>query len=538
MPGLRDIKVRFSGDASGLQKAAAQSESSVSRFSDRTQKVAKVALAGVGAFVGGLALALKGGVEGIQEGEEAESKFADALSRSSPKIRAQADALKANAEQVQKNTRFTYEAALGASTFLAAQDGLKRAVGAGVVSMKDATNVSLDLATVMGVDATTAAGVLSKALAAPEKATGALRKAGVTLTAGEQAKVKALVKSGKVADAQALIMDKLKTKTEGAATAAGQTTAGQLERAKNAFGEVQESLATALLPTLTNLLQKFVAVTAWAQDNPGKIKVIVGVLGALAAVIGTVSLAITVWSAITRTAAAIQAVWNAVMAANPIVLITLAILALIAVVVVIATKTDWFQRLWKNAWGAIQGAVSGAFNWIKSNWPLILAILTGPIGLAVLAITKNKDRIIGVIGAIPEAAKRLFSGLGDVLAAPLKWAIEAVRSAWNNTVGGKGWDKVSIPFAPDLPGFRIPMLAQGGTARAGMAHIVGEAGPELFVPGRTGTVVPNHDLGGDQTLNLTLDLGEGIQKVFEIKLDRRNRATKTAALAGSRRAFA
>jgi hypothetical protein len=39
-------------------------------------------------------------------------------------------------------------------------------------------------------------------------------------------------------------------------------------------------------------------------------------------------------------------------------------------------------------------------------------------------------------------------------------------------------------------------LADGGTATAGRPYIVGERGPELFVPGRTGTVVPNHAMGG------------------------------------------
>lgn len=44
--------------------------------------------------------------------------------------------------------------------------------------------------------------------------------------------------------------------------------------------------------------------------------------------------------------------------------------------------------------------------------------------------------------------------------------------------------------------YGFPGLANGGTATAGRPYIVGERGPELFVPGRTGTVVPNHAMGG------------------------------------------
>jgi hypothetical protein len=38
-------------------------------------------------------------------------------------------------------------------------------------------------------------------------------------------------------------------------------------------------------------------------------------------------------------------------------------------------------------------------------------------------------------------------------------------------------------------------LAKGGPAKAGQPYIVGEEGPELFVPNQSGTVVPNHALG-------------------------------------------
>jgi len=39
-------------------------------------------------------------------------------------------------------------------------------------------------------------------------------------------------------------------------------------------------------------------------------------------------------------------------------------------------------------------------------------------------------------------------------------------------------------------------LANGGTAMGGRSYIVGERGPELFTPGRTGSVAPNNAIGG------------------------------------------
>lgn len=536
--GVREVRVRFSGDSSGLARAAQDGEKSMGRFSDRTQKFAKVALAGVAALGVGLAAGLVAGVKGLQEGEEAEAKFNDALSRSTAGMRNQAEALKANAEELQRKTRFTYEDGLAISTAIAKNESLSGVIKKGITDAVGLTNVTADLATVLGTDGATAADQLAKALAKPESASRFLTKAGVDLSTAQEAQIKAWVKGGQTAKAQGFILDKLKEKSEGAALAAGETTAGQMERAKNAFGEVQEQLAVGLLPVLTDLLDRLVKVTAWAQENPGKVKLVVLILGALAAIIGTVSLAITTWNALVKVATAVQAVWNAVMAANPIVLITLAIIALIAVIVVIATKTDWFQRLWSAAWGAIKGAVSGAFNWVKSNWPLILAILTGPIGIAVLTITKNWDKIKDGAAKMKDGIVGLFKGLADIITAPFRAAVDGLKSVWNSTIGGKGIPSIGIgPFK--TPGFTIPYLAEGGTAHRGMAHIVGEEGPELFVPGRTGTVVPNDALGGgDLVVELHARDGVTLEGLIEKVIVRRDRATRSAVLAGSRRALA
>ena len=44
-------------------------------------------------------------------------------------------------------------------------------------------------------------------------------------------------------------------------------------------------------------------------------------------------------------------------------------------------------------------------------------------------------------------------------------------------------------------------FAEGGRPPVGRASIVGERGPELFVPSVAGTVIPNHQLGGGGSVN-------------------------------------
>ena len=57
--------------------------------------------------------------------------------------------------------------------------------------------------------------------------------------------------------------------------------------------------------------------------------------------------------------------------------------------------------------------------------------------------------------------------------------------------------------------FGFPGKAKGGPVTGGRSYMVGERGPELFTPGRTGGITPNHDLamgGGSTNINITYDI--------------------------------
>ena len=68
-----------------------------------------------------------------------------------------------------------------------------------------------------------------------------------------------------------------------------------------------------------------------------------------------------------------------------------------------------------------------------------------------------------------------------------------------------------------IPGFGgLPILggkARGGPVKAGGSFVVGEKGPELFVPKRSGTIIPNDKLGGGSTsINVNVDAsGSSVQ---------------------------
>lgn len=79
---------------------------------------------------------------------------------------------------------------------------------------------------------------------------------------------------------------------------------------------------------------------------------------------------------------------------------------------------------------------------------------------------------------------------------------------------------------PKLPSLNIPGRAVGGPVSSGSPYIVGERGPELFVPGNSGTIVPNGSpisQSSNTTININVGLMTGsaieqrdaAQKIFE-----------------------
>ena len=47
--------------------------------------------------------------------------------------------------------------------------------------------------------------------------------------------------------------------------------------------------------------------------------------------------------------------------------------------------------------------------------------------------------------------------------------------------------------------------ANGGAVKGGGSYVVGERGPEVFSPGVSGTITPNHALGGSTTVIVNVD---------------------------------
>lgn len=80
----------------------------------------------------------------------------------------------------------------------------------------------------------------------------------------------------------------------------------------------------------------------------------------------------------------------------------------------------------------------------------------------------------------------------DLIAIQLKASATSLFKSLFSMYAGGGFGTGNAFGNQDLGGF----LADGGSASANTPYIVGERGPELFVPRSSGTVIPNHALAG------------------------------------------
>lgn len=206
-------------------------------------------------------------------------------------------------------------------------------------------------------------------------------------------------------------------------------------------------------------------IQGWADLSSGVANFIVPATKAIL-ITGRQRVASLLTAGATRSWAAAQRLLNLAFLTSPIGIAIVAVVALAAAIVVAWNRSETFRRIVTGAFNAVRNAAAAAFGWVRRNWPLLLGILTGPIGFAVIAIVRHRDRILDLFRAVPGAIKRFMSGVASVISAPFRAAVEAIRAIWNSTIGGKGFSfgGWNPPGPGSVPGFsiRIPTLHSGG----------------------------------------------------------------------------
>lgn len=173
-------------------------------------------------------------------------------------------------------------------------------------------------------------------------------------------------------------------------------------------------------------------------------------IGGVALVVKAVTAATSAWAAIQAVVRAATVVWtgvqwllNAALTANPIGLVIVAVAALVAAIVWVATQTTWFQDLWNVVWGGIQAAAGAVIDWlVDAFWWLA-----------------QKSQAMG------EGIENAFSTVADAIKGAFRSAFNAIANLWNSTVGRLSW---TVPdWVPGIGGStlsapKIPTFHTGG----------------------------------------------------------------------------
>lgn len=239
------------------------------------------------------------------------------------------------------------------------------------------------------------------------------------------------------------------------------------------------------LPTdkAAGLMSSFADLSGGLEPVLGMVKGMGGHLATLATRTGLTSAATSVWTGI-------QGAFNAVMALNPVGLIVVAVGALALGLIAAYKNSETFRDI-----------VDGVFRFVAKGVGASLGFIL--------------DRISDLIGAAATVADKIpgLGGVADKLRAAqdkIDGMASSVKNFGQETDDARAkvklfsgelehLNKVNLhQGAPVvvLPGGPVRARQHGGPVSAGSPYLVGEAGPELFVPGRSGGIVPNG--GGTQ----------------------------------------
>ena len=324
------------------------------------------------------------------------------------------------------------------------------------------------------------------------------------------ANLTALTTTNKLSDAQKANKDAA-NKNADAITQLGGKLAGQASAQANTFTGRIKGLTTSVEDQVAQFGQKYgPALTTAGAAMTGLGATVEIAKGAHEAFKG----AQDSLKAATEGTTVAQWLFNAALEANPIMIVVLAVVALIAIIILAYAKVTWFRdavndmgRIAKAGFDAILNAASAVFTWVSAHWPLLLAILTGPIGLAVFEIVSNWNTLLGFIEGVPGKIENIATGMWDSILHAFKSMINGIIDAWNSLsfttpsvdIFGKhiGGESIGVP--------KIPHLAEGGLITADgliYAH-AGEAITPAAAVGRTAPAVHVEHLEVTETLDVT-----------------------------------
>lgn len=165
--------------------------------------------------------------------------------------------------------------------------------------------------------------------------------------------------------------------------------------------------------------------------------------------------AITAWNTVTKIATAVQVAFNAVMDANPIMLIVIAIAAVVAGLVYFFTQTETGKKVWasfvdflKTAWDSVVTFFSGMGQWFSDIWTTVVNTvqsLWGAFTTWVINMAKSiVDGIVNGWNSFKQGTVDLWNAtiqwIKDTWASFKQWVVDSANAIVNGVK--QGWENL------------------------------------------------------------------------------------------------
>ena len=517
MAKLNDLIVTIGAQTKQFDKALGSSMKKMQRFGMNTKKLGKSMTMGLTAPIAALGFTA---VKAFDQQAKAIAQVEAGLKSTGSTVGYTSKQLQQMASDLQTKTIFGDEEILKDAT-----SQLLTFTNIAGDQFARTQSVALDLATRLDGDLKSASIQLGKALNDPIANLSALSRSGIQFSQDQKQVIKSLTESGRLAEAQTVILDELEKQYGGSAEAAAKAGTGGLKQLANSFGDLQEEFGKIIMEFLPPVIDGLKNMLATFQNLSPEVKRFMVIGAGIAAALGP--LLVILPSLISGFMALL----------SPVGLVIAAVVGLGIAIVTFADEiapyiTDvinYFITLYNES-SLLRGIIGGIKGTVQVVFDFFLFAVDSVIG----AFT-DLGAIIGAVmrgdfSAIPELIGNAFSNAADRMATFGAKAAEDFADAVNTELAREPLELVTketvanalstlggltnlIPSAISGGGAGAaeqglqPMAAKGGTAGTPSPQLVNESSTAV-------SELAENLKAGRKELSMMVDMGPAVEGAF------------------------
>ena len=448
--GRQKIQLEIVGDSRSIERAFRRTNNAARGFGATMSRIGKIAAVGFGAAVVGIGLLLRKGFAEFMEGQKVAVQTAAVLKSTGGVANVTARHVDRMAGALSRMSGVDDELVGASENLLLTFVNIRNSLGGGPKVFDAATKAILDMSVAMGKDLNSTTIMVGKALNdttlnAKGTITGwsALRRVGVLISPMMMKQAAAFIRAGQPMKAQLLLIKELQTEFGGSAQAFGTTLPGAFAKLRNATDEVTGAFAEGLAP----VVQRVATLLANKMANPE----FVARVRELGRIVG-------------------EKLLNAFVGISA-----------------------WFKTHWPEITAGFHNFVKLMIQGERLGRQLrsVMLTITAPLRAQLRILMAIWDKLLGMVSAGAGILSHIgIFGIGDKFKG-VQESVDAARETMRHPLRTQGKTKPK----PKLPVYGGPH-ARGGPVMPGVSYLVGERGPEMFTPGKSGYITPNGGGGG------------------------------------------